>query len=84
MYRPADLLDGRPPPASQIDLGSASIRPGRPGAWFDILRQRVLDAASGSSSESTAFSGTWQHDIDQANLLPQDKVHYIIYNHDSP
>ena len=48
------------PHAAQIDLGAASIRPGRPGPWFEALRRRLLEATLRSSSESTAFSGTWQ------------------------
>ena len=58
----------------QVDLGAASIRPGHSAAWFDKLRGRVLAGVGASSAEVAALSGTWQHDLDQTNLLPADKV----------
>lgn len=61
-------------PAPQVDLTTASIRPGRPAPWLGALRDRVQRAVRATGAEVTVLTGTWQHDLDQVNLLPQDKV----------
>jgi Leucine-rich repeat (LRR) protein len=57
----------------QVDLSTASIRPGGSSDWFDRLKARLLSVLEGlpSSTSVTSFVGTWQHDLDQVNLLPE-------------
>ena len=38
------------------------------------FKKYVLNAVAKSDAKITAFCGTWQHDLDQCNLLPDDKV----------
>jgi hypothetical protein len=53
----------------QVDLSTSSIRPGQPPAWQAALQQTLQGAVAASSASITVFTGTWQHDVDQANLL---------------
>jgi len=53
----------------QVDLATASIRPGQPPAWLAALKDRLLAAAAASSADITVHSGTWQHDLDQAVMV---------------
>lgn len=54
----------------QVDLATASIRPGRPATWLARLRERLVAAVRASRGELTVMVGTWEHDLAQANLLP--------------
>ncbi|KAF8072363.1 PPOX1 [Scenedesmus sp. PABB004] len=53
----------------QVDLATSSIRPGRPRAWQAALQASLQASLSGSTARVRVFTGTWQHDVDQANLL---------------
>ncbi|GFR49026.1 hypothetical protein Agub_g11048 [Astrephomene gubernaculifera] len=57
----------------QVDLTAASIRPGRPVAWLDCLRGRLLSAVRASRGRLEVLVGSWQHDLAQANMLPQQR-----------
>ncbi len=59
-----------------MDLGSASIRPAQEERWFAALRQRVMDAAANTGARVRVLTGTWAHDLAQANLLhrPRPRV----------
>jgi hypothetical protein len=52
-----------------VDLASASIRPAQEEQWFATVRQRIMDAASKTSARVRLLTGTWEHDLAQANLL---------------
>jgi hypothetical protein len=53
----------------QVDLSTSSIRPGQPPAWQAALQDTLQAAVANSSANIKIFTGTWQHDVDQANLL---------------
>eukprot|EP00878_Enallax_costatus_P005986 GHUV01006278.1.p2 GENE.GHUV01006278.1~~GHUV01006278.1.p2 ORF type:complete len:465 (+),score=146.42 GHUV01006278.1:1741-3135(+) len=61
----------------QVDLTTASIRPGQPLEWQAALQDTLHQAVAASSAKIKVFTGTWQHDIDQANAL-QDYKHVDI------
>ncbi|KAG2426244.1 hypothetical protein HXX76_013002 [Chlamydomonas incerta] len=87
----ADLATAALAFCPQVDLTTASIRPGRPAAWFAALKQRLMasvaafgDSGGDGSSDGlpaaegargggqlVVLVGTWAHDLDQANMLPQ-------------
>lgn len=54
---------------TQVDLTTASIRPGQPPEWQEALQQTLHKAVAASPAKIKVLTGTWQHDIDQANLL---------------
>lgn len=58
---------------SQVDLTSASIRPGQTPEWQAALQDTLQEAVATSTASIKIFTGTWQHDIDQANLLADFK-----------
>lgn len=49
----------------QVDLVSASLRPGRDSAWLAALTQRVMANVSASEANIFVHSSTWLHDLDQ-------------------
>lgn len=53
----------------QVDLTTSSIRPGQPAAWQAALQDTLQAAVARSTARITVFTGTWQHDVDQAQLL---------------
>lgn len=53
----------------QVDLATASIRPGQPPEWLTKLKEKLLAATSTSQGSITVYSGTWQHDLDQAVMV---------------
>ncbi|KAG1680551.1 hypothetical protein FOA52_014998 [Chlamydomonas sp. UWO 241] len=67
----------------QVDLTEASIRPGAGEEWRRSMKEAVLSAVTRSGAEITLCSGTWQHDLDQLNLLPQDNINVKVWSHDS-
>jgi hypothetical protein len=67
----------------QVDLTESSIRPGACEEWRRTMREAVLAAVTRSDAEITLCSGTWQHDLDQVNLLPQDKIEVKVWSYDS-
>ena len=70
----ADVADASLAFCPQVDLLTASIRPGRSGAWMRRHRDATLDAIEravvtrGCAIE--IHSGTWEHDLAQAELVP--------------
>lgn len=58
----------------QVDLSTSSIRPGHSYSWLKIFKDELLSAVSLSSARIIVHSGTWSHDVNQAKLLPSDKV----------
>jgi len=53
----------------QVDLTTSSIRPGQPVGWQSALQDTLQGAVARSTARITVFTGTWQHDVDQAQLL---------------
>ena len=52
----------------QVDLNTSSIRPGKPPAWFDSLRQNTLNAVRDAAARGVnihVHCGSWLHDVDQ-------------------
>ena len=49
----------------QVDLKSASLRPGKDNAWLEALTQRVMTSVSASEARIHVHSGSWLHDLDQ-------------------
>ena len=49
----------------QVDLKSASLRPGKDNAWLEALTQRVMTSVSASEARMHVHSGSWLHDLDQ-------------------
>ncbi|GLC33409.1 hypothetical protein PLESTB_000072400 [Pleodorina starrii] len=66
----ADLATAALAFCPQVDLTAASIRPGRPAAWLDRLRERLVASVTSSRGELAVLVGTWHHDLAQANMLP--------------
>lgn len=75
----ASVPDGRSPQHSsttstsclQVDLSTSSIRPGQPLSWQQALTQQLHASVGASSAAIQVLTGTWQHDVLQANLLSQ-------------
>ena len=55
----------------QVDLTTASLRPGRDSAWLGALTQRVMANVSASEARITVHSSSWLHDLDQVQLAPR-------------
>lgn len=53
----------------QVNLATSSIRPGQPADWQGALQDNLQSAVSSSKAAISVFTGTWQHDVDQAQLL---------------
>lgn len=62
--------------ALQVDLSTSSIRPGQPPAWQAALQTNLQAAVRGSTARIKVITGTWQHDVDQANLLGSQ--HHVV------
>lgn len=60
----------------QVDLSTSSIRPGQPPAWQAALQTNLQAAVRGSTARIKVITGTWQHDVDQANLLGSQ--HHVV------
>jgi hypothetical protein len=58
----------------QVDLATSCMRPGASDEGLAALKQAVLGALERSSGKVYALCGTWQHDLDQVNMLPGNKV----------
>ena len=59
----------------QVDLVSASIRPGRSARWMRYFRKRLVAAVDRAvtgprRSRVEIHSGTWEHDLAQADFVP--------------
>lgn len=50
---------------AQVDLRTASLRPGRDGAWLGRLTERLMAQVGASRADITVHCSTWQHDLDQ-------------------
>lgn len=64
----------------QVDLTTASIRPGKDADWLLRVQQRILGSIASSAAKVVVHSGTWQHDLDQARLLPEDRAELKVYS----
>lgn len=53
----------------QVDLSTSSIRPGKPASWHADLQETLQTAVAQSTARIAVYTGTWQHDVDQAHLL---------------
>lgn len=53
----------------QVNLATSSIRPGQPAGWQAALQDTLQSAVASSKAAISVFTGTWQHDVDQAQLL---------------
>ncbi len=51
---------------TQVDLTTASIRPGKDADWLLRVQQQILGSIASSAAKVVVHSGTWQHDLDQA------------------
>jgi hypothetical protein len=58
---------------TQVNLATSSIRPGQPAAWQSAMQQTLQESVAASKAAITVFTGTWQHDVDQAELLKHHK-----------
>ncbi|GFH19191.1 uncharacterized protein HaLaN_16099, partial [Haematococcus lacustris] len=47
------------------------------------MELRMCDAACHQGCRISVLVGTWQHDLDQANLLPPDQVRHKVFGLDS-
>ena len=61
---------------AQVNLRTSSIRPAQEPAWLERLQQRLTAAAASTAASVTVHCGTWQHDLDQVNLLA-DAAHSV-------
>lgn len=66
----------------QVDLALSSIRPGRGSTWLDIFKKDLLNAVISSSAHITVHCGSWENDLYQARLLPDNKVDLVTHNVD--
>ncbi|KAF5837548.1 hypothetical protein DUNSADRAFT_4184 [Dunaliella salina] len=66
-----------------VDLNTACMRPGASDAQLAQLQDNVLAAVNSSQAAIHVHTGTWEHDLEQAKLLPEDKVAHKVYNLDS-
>lgn len=53
----------------QVNLATSSIRPGQPADWQASMQDALQAAVAASKADITVFTGTWQHDVDQAQLI---------------
>ncbi|KAL6745416.1 hypothetical protein V8C86DRAFT_3035620 [Haematococcus lacustris] len=70
----------------QVDLASSCMRPGASSTALAGLRAQVeaaVEAAARQGCRISVLVGTWQHDLDQANLLPPDQVRHKVFGLDS-
>lgn len=67
----------------QVDLERSAIRPGSSSAWFAALRQRLMANVKASDADIQVFTGTWEHDLGQARLLPCEEVTLHVKQYDS-
>ncbi|KAG0555451.1 hypothetical protein KC19_12G170000 [Ceratodon purpureus] len=67
----------------QVDLSTSSIRPGHSQSWLQTFKEDLLRAVSLSSARISVHSGTWSHDVNQAKLLPSDKVTLKVHDVDN-
>lgn len=70
----SDVADASLAFCPQVDLVSASIRPGRSARWMRRFERAVYAATERAVRERGAkveiHSGTWEHDLSQAELVP--------------
>ena len=71
----ADVADHAVAFCPQVDLVSASIRPGRSARWMRYFRKRLVAAVDRAvtgprRSRVEIHSGTWEHDLAQADFVP--------------
>ena len=71
----ADVADHAMAFCPQVDLVSASIRPGRSARWMRYFRKRLVAAVDSAvtgprRSRVEIHSGTWEHDLAQADFVP--------------
>jgi len=70
----SDVADAAIAFCPQVDLVSASIRPGRSAAWMRRHKASLTRAVSRATRERGAsvriHSGTWEHDLAQARMVP--------------
>eukprot|EP00899_Mesostigma_viride_P008935 jgi/Mesvir1/18042/Mv09359-RA.2 len=66
----------------QVDLVSASIRPGWPEAELCSFRDALQQNVAKSRARITIHCGRWSHDVDQARLLPKSKVKLVVHDID--
>lgn len=67
----------------QVDLYAASIRPSRSNVWFKRFKGVMMSGLNQSAADIDVHTGSWDHDKDQAALLPRDKVKHIVHQVDS-
>ena len=58
-----------PTRGAQVDLQTASLRPGRDSAWLGRLTERLMAQVAASGADITVHCSTWQHDLDQVGAL---------------
>lgn len=63
----------------QVDLSLSSIRPAKDAAWAKALQGRINAGVDTSQGRITVHVGDWKHDIDQVNMLPQNKINVKVY-----
>lgn len=68
--RDGSILEAATPLLLQVDLTTASLRPGRDSAWLRALTLRVMANVAASEARITVHSSSWLHDLDQVQLPP--------------
>lgn len=63
----------------QVDLSVSSIRPAKDATWAKSLQARVNAGVNACRGKVTVHVGDWKHDIDQVNMLPQNKLNVKVY-----
>ncbi len=58
----------------QVDLTTASLRPGRDSEWLGALTQRVMANVSASEARITVHSSSWLHDLDQVMMAQRQRL----------
>lgn len=58
----------------QVDLTVSSIRPGITASEMAVLKDRLLQKVASSQAAITVHVSSWEHDTEQGQLLPSEKV----------
>ena len=59
----------------QVDLTASSIRPAISKAEMAVLKDRLQQQVAASEAAITVHVSSWEHDTEQGQLLPPDKVY---------
>lgn len=63
----------------QVDLTASSIRPAISKAEMAVLKDRLQQKVAESTAAITVHVSSWEHDTEQGQLLPPEKVDLKVY-----